>query len=154
MSANTKPIFTLTPKNGFATWTNSNTANVKNDGTGASIGSTGDMVLVYTAGSNGAFVQKVRLIPSANTASTNSTATVARIYRSTQISGATTNTNTHRLDEVACPQQTLDQTTAATNFIEIPLGFALAPNEALLFSMHHVAAANTVWQCIAFVGDY
>lgn len=152
MAANTAPIYTLTPKNGFAAWLSSTTANTKSDGTGT-IGT--DMLLAYTAGASGAFINKVRLNPAGTTAATATTATVARIYRSTLTSGATTGgTNTWQLAEVACPAQTSDQTTTATNFLEVPLGIALAPNETILVSMHHAAASATLWMFNVFASDY
>jgi hypothetical protein len=79
---------------------------------------------------------------------------VARLYLSTVSSGATTSANTHAFAEVACAAQTADQTTQATNFIEIPCGFYIPSTTSLLFSMHHAAAANTAWKLIAFAGSY
>lgn len=151
MAANTKPIFTLTPKNGFAVWTPSITANVKSDGTGT-IGT--DILVAFTAGANGAFVNKVRFIPNASAATTATTATVARVYRSTKTSGSTTNADTFHLDEVALAAQTADQATVANNFLEIQLGVALAANETILVSMHHVPATNTSWHITVFGSDY
>lgn len=151
MAANTSPIFTGTPKNGFNVWTSSTTANTKNDGAGT-IGT--DMLLLYTAGTNGAFIQKVRITISASTASTTTTNTVARVYRSTQTSGATTNANTFRLDEITLPSISADVATSSTNPYEIPLGVALAAGETILVSCHHAAAANSVWQFTAYASDY
>jgi hypothetical protein len=143
--------FAVTPKTGFATWSNSTTANTKNDGTGT-IGT--DILLAFTAGSNGAYIDRVRLHPCGSTAATATTATVGRIYISTQASGATTNANTHLYQEVACPAQTTDQTTAATVPIDIPCGFRIEASGTILFSMHHAAAANTVWEVTVFAMDY
>lgn len=151
MAANTNPIYSKQGNAGNASWLSTTTANTKSDGTGT-IGT--DMLLVFTAGPDGAFVQKLRAAPSGSTAATATTATVLRVYRSTQSSGATTNLNTYRWDEVACPAQTTDQTTTATNVIEIPFGFALAANETILVSMHHAAAANTCWQFHVIGGNY
>ena len=152
MPANTAPIFTLTPKRGGGTWTNSLTANVKNDGTATAIAT--DMLLLYTAGTNGALISKIRMHPAGSTAATATTATVGRVYTSTITSGATTNANTRLWEERACPAQTTDQTTTATNYIEFTAGITLSANETLLFSMHHIAAANTVWEVTVFGGDY
>lgn len=151
MAANFNPIFTLSPNVGSGIWTASLTANVKSDGTGTIAT---DMVVVFTAGANGSFVQKLRATPNGSTAATATTATVLRVYRSTQTSGATTNANTWRLDEIACPAQTTDQTTIATNYLEIPLGFGMNANETMLISMHHAAAANTNWQFNVIGGNY
>lgn len=151
MAAGTSPIYTATPNVGFATWTNSTTANTDSDGTGT-IGT--DILKAYTTGANGSYIQKVRLVPTASTASTATTATVGRVYFSSQTSGATTNANTYRIDEVACPAQTADAPTTANSFIDIPVGMALPASYTILFSMHHAAAANTAWQIIVFAGDY
>lgn len=151
MSANTNPIFSITPNTGMVSWTNSTTANTKSDGTGT-IGT--DILKVFTAGANGAFVEKIRLVPNGSTASTATTATVGRVYRSTKASGSTTNADTFRWDEVPLPSQVVDVATSSTNIIEIPLGFGLAPNETILISMHHAAAANTSWAWHCIGGDY
>lgn len=151
MTAGTTPIYTITPNIGRTTWTSSTTANTKNDGTGT-IGT--DILLAYTAGANGAFISKVRLVPCASTAATATTATVARVYISSITSSSTTNLNTIRWDEVACPSQTADQTTVGTNIIEIPFGIAIPASYTILFSMHAAAAANTVWQCHVIANDY
>lgn len=151
MAANTSPIYTLTPNIGTATWSSSTTANTKNDGSGT-VGT--DILLAFTAGANGSFIQKIRATLGGSVASTASTATVLRAYLSTVNSGSTTNANTFRLDEVACPQQTSDQPTVGTFAVEIPLGIAVPTNRYILVSMHHAAAANTVWQIEVIGGDY
>lgn len=151
MTAGTTPIFTLTPNIGRATWSNSTTANTKNDGTGT-IGT--DILKAYTAGVNGAFISKVRLVPCGSTASTLTTATVARVYISSITSSTTTNTDTYRWDEVVCAAQTTDQATVGTSIIEIPFGIAIPAGYTILFSMHAAAAANTVWQCHVIANDY
>ncbi len=143
--------FTATPKVGFATWTNSTTANTKNDGSGT-IGT--DILLAFTAGSNGSFIDKVRLHPTSTTAATATTATVGRVYLSTQASGATTNVNTHLWQEVALAAQTTDQTTTATVPIDIPMNIRIVANSTILFSMHHAAAANTAWEITVIASDY
>lgn len=147
----TTPAFASTPKRGGCTWTNSTTANTKNDGTGT-IGT--DILLAYTAGSSGAYIDRIRLHPVGSTAATATTATVGRIYISTQASGATTNANTRLWQEVACPAQTTDQTTTATNPLDIPVGIRIASSDTILFSMHHAAAANTAWEVTVIASDY
>lgn len=147
----TTPLWTGTPNIGQGVWTSSTTANTKSDGTGT-IGT--DMLKILTAGGNGSFVNKVRLMPCASAAATATTATVARIYLSTVGSGSTARTDTNLIAEVPCPAQTADQTTTATNQIDIPLGFAIASGDYILFSMHHAAAANTSWSIVGFAGDF
>lgn len=151
MAANTAPIFTTTPAIGAAVWLPATTANTKSDGTGT-IGT--DMLLLETAGTNGSFLNKARFSPCASAAATATTASVIRVYLSTQSSGATTNADTHLIAEVPAPAQTADQTTTATNYIDVPLGFAIPSGISVLFSMHHAAAANTSWKGVVFSGDY
>lgn len=150
MPANTSPIYTLTPKIGLATWTSSSTANTASDGSGT-IGT--NMLLAFTAGSQGSFIQRIRICPCATTSST-LTATVARVFISSITSGATTNANTTRFDEIAFASTSVDQTTSATAFQEIPCGFALTPNWTILVSMSATAAANTLFQFTVLAGDY
>ena len=145
-----QPQFAATPKRNGCTWKNSTTANTKNDGTGT-IGT--DILLAFTAGSSGSFVERIRLHPTGSTAATATTATVGRIYFSTQASGATTHDNTRLWQEVACPAQTTDQTTTATVPIDIPVGIRLAASDTVLFSMHHAAAANTAWEVTVIASD-
>lgn len=151
MAANTAPIYTITPKVKRQVWLPATTANVKSDGSGT-IGT--DMLLLYTAGSNGGYIEKIRITPQAGTAATATTATVARFYTSSVTSGATTNANTTLFQEQAVGSQTADQTTVNINYHDIPCNFALTAGETILFSMHHAAAANTSWGVTAFAGDY
>jgi hypothetical protein len=152
MSANTNPIYTLVPVNTPSIWTASLTANTKSDGTGT-IGT--DMVKAFTAdATNGSFINRLRFNPTASVASTATTATVLRVYLSSVASGATTNANTVLWGEFVLGAQTADQAAGATNSFEIPMGIALAPSQTVLFSMHHSAAANTAWQCMALGGNY
>ena len=151
MAAGTQPIFTATPAIGQAIWLPATTANVKSDGVGT-IGT--DMLLLETSGANGTFFNKIRFSPAASVAATATTASVIRVYISTQSSGATTNANTALIGEIAAPAQTADQTTTATNYLEFPLGFAVPTGYSVLFSMHHAAATNTSWKGVIFSGDY
>jgi hypothetical protein len=152
MPVNNDVLLTGKPQGSRAVWLPATTANTKSDGTGT-IGT--DMLLLCTADSTyGSFVQKVRFNPQASVAATSTTASVIRVYISTQASGATTNANTTLFAEVAAPSQTADQTTTATIPIEIAIGIALKAGESLLFSMHHAAAANTSWGAYVVYGDY
>ena len=145
------PLLGLTPKIGYSILLAGSTANVKSDGAGT-VGT--DIMLAYTAGANGAWIDRIRLNPVATTAATATTATVARIFISSIAAGATANTNTHLWQEAACPVQTADQTVTAISPVDIPGGFRLQANQTILFAMHHVAAANTMWECLVFATDY
>lgn len=150
MAAGTAPIYVATPKDAGVSIT---AANVKNDGTGAGIGT--DIFLLYTAGANGAWIGRVRFVPSGSTASTAITPTVGRVYFSTQTSGATTNANTYRIDEVAISATTADQATVQTGYFEVQVNSFLAAGHTLLVSTHHVPAANTAIHAVLLgSGDY
>jgi hypothetical protein len=144
-------LFGATPKVSGATWVAATTANVKNDGTGT-VGT--DILLAFTAGTSGSYIDRIRLHPVGTTAATATTATVGRIYLSTITSGATTNANTRLWQEVALPAQTTDQTTTATVPTDIPMGIRIAASMTILFSMHHAAAANTMWECTVIGTDF
>jgi hypothetical protein len=128
------------------------TANAKSDGTGT-IGT--DIYKAFQADSvNGSWVERIRLSPYGLVAATATSATVLRIFISSATSGATTATNTWLFQEVAAPAQTTAQTTVATNFIEVPLGFMLDPNYTILVASHIINAANTAWHAIVIGGKY
>lgn len=146
------PTFASTPKVGGCLWTSTTTANTKNDGTATAVGT--DILLAYTAGASGAYIDRVRLQAVASAAASTTTATVARIYLSTVTSGATTNTNTRLWNEIALPAQSADQTTTALFPYDIPMGIRIAASSTILFSMHHAAAANTSWQVTVIASDY
>lgn len=151
MAANTAPIFTDVPVIGAGAWTSSNTANTSSTGSGT-IGTT--MVKLFTAGTDGSFINRIRLSPAGSTAATATTATVARFYVSTVGTSTTAATDTFMFAEVALPAQTTDQTTTATNYVEIPCGFYIPTSYYIHVSMHHAAAANTQWTIIVFGGNY
>ena len=151
MAANTAPIFTDVPLVGAGVWTSSLTANTKSDGAGT-IGT--DMVKLFTAGADGAFVNRIRLSPAASTAATNTTASVARFYVSTVTSGATTRDNTFPFAEVSVASQSADNSTTGVTFFEVPCGFYIPTGYYIHFSMHHAAAANSSWTAIVFGGNY
>lgn len=148
-TANINPIYASVPLNGFASLS---AANVRNSGTGT-IGT--DIFLAFTAGTDGSWVSKARINIAATTAATVSSATVIRLYLSSLGSGATTGgTDTWLIGEVAIPSLTVDQTTTANPFYEIPLGFAIPSGYRVLASTHIVPAANTTHQVIVFGGNY
>jgi len=129
------------------------TANTNSDGTGT-VGT--NMTRLFLADSvNGSYVQRVRFSPSATTAATATSATVIRVYISSITSGVTSPGNNIWLwQEVASPAQTADQTTTATNFIEVPLNFILPAGWTIMASSHIVNAANTSWTGVVIAGNY
>jgi hypothetical protein len=150
MAANTSPIYSIAPILGTATWLPATTANVRSDGTGT-IGT--DMLLLYTADTEGNFIDKIRIVPNASTSTTTS-ATVARIFTSTQSSGATTNANTFRLYDIAIPATTVGNTTIAATPFDIMISQGIPTGQYILVNMSVTAAANTSFQFILFGGKY
>ena len=136
MPANTSPIFTLTPVIEFNNSISG--ANTATDGTGTPV------YLVFTAGTNGSYVQKIRF----RHTSSNATATVARIFINN--GGATTTAaNNVLFDEITIAVNTIVQTAASTNY-ELPLNFALPPNYIIFVTIG--TAANLDATIIG--GDY
>ena len=128
-------------------------ANTNSDGTGNI--TTPTMYVVFTPDpTNGSFLEFVRVMVVASAPATAGAATVIRLYLSSISSGATTSANTHLIYELALPAITADQTTTATNFYDIPMGFAIPAAMYLLASTHIVANANTHNLVTAFGGDY
>ena len=131
-------------------WLPATTANTKSDGTGT-IGT--DMLLLFTAGANCAFIRSVILSPQGS-ANVSTTATVARIYLSTVSSGATTNANTTLYRELALASQSVAHATAATFSLEVAFGFAIPANSTILVSMQNAALASSSWGFYCIGGDY
>lgn len=128
------------------------TALTRSDGSGT-IGT--DMARLFIADPiNGSWVSRVRFSPSGVVAAVATAATVLRVYVSSKSTGGTLQGDTWLIQEVAAPAQTSDQTTTATNFIEVPLNFALPPGYSILASSHVVNSANTNWTAICFGGNY
>jgi hypothetical protein len=136
MPANTAPIFTLIPA---IEWSNTiSGANTATDGTGTPI------YPVFTASTNGSYVQKIRF----RHTSSNATATVARIFINNGGAYATAANNV-LFDEITISTNTLVQTAASVNY-ELPLNFALPPNYILFVTIG--TAANIDATVIG--GDY
>lgn len=148
MAANTVPSFT---KEALISSVLVTAGNTSSQG-GGTIGT--DIFLVATAGADGAFVEKVRLIPTATTAATSTSITVARIFLSTQSSGATTSANTYLYAEAFLTNQSADSSTVAVTAIDMPLGFRLPAGMSILVTNHVAPAANSAWRALAIAGNY
>jgi predicted methyltransferase len=149
MAANVAPIFTKLPINdgvvliGFST---------SSSGAGL-IGAGGDLALVVTAGADGAFISKVRFIPTATTPTATS-ATVLRIYVSTVASGATTTATTVLWEERAVATQNASNSAANVNPVDVALNIPLKPGQSILVAQHVAPAANSSWRALAIGGHY
>jgi len=148
MAANTMPIWTGTAK---ASSVVISAANTRSDGNGT-IGT--DIFLAATIGSNAGFVEAIEFLPHATAAGTSTTATVGRVFWSTQGSGATTSSNTNLIREVVLPSVTAASTSAANPAIAIPIGRAFSADAKILVTMHAAPAANTAWVVTVYFGDY
>lgn len=128
--------------------------NTNSDGTGNI--TTPTMYIVLTAGANGSYVEGVRVFPVASAASTNTVATLIRLYLSSITSGATSNANTAMCaPELAIPIVAADGTTVAIPSYDIMLGFQIPANYTLLASTSEAAAASTGWRVIPVgAGDF
>jgi len=138
MAANTSPIFSLV---GAVEWSTSMTAaNTTSDLT------TGTSYQVFSGGTNGSYVQKIRF----RHQGTNSSATVARVWIN---NGSTTGTATNNTlwDEITIAANTVSQTAAAINY-ELPLNFALPPNYVIYVTIGTAAAGGIKATIIG--GDY
>lgn len=148
MAGNTNPQFT---KQGNIDSVLVTAANTSSQG-GGTIAT--DIFKAFTAdATNGSFVETVRLIPTA-TAPTTTTATVARVFISTQTSGATTNANTFLVAEVTLPAVNADNASAAVYPIDVPLNMRLEAGMTILVTNHAAPAANTAWRALVIGGDY
>lgn len=148
MAANSNPKFT---KNGRVSSVLVTALNASSQG-GGTVGT--DIFLAFTAdATNGSFVERVRLIPTATTPTT-TTATVARVFVSTIASGATTSANTYLVAEITLPAIAADNASTAVIPFDISLGFALPANGTILVTNHAAPAANTAWRAVVIGGDY
>lgn len=152
MPANTSPIFGLTPNIGRTIF--GSAALTKSDGSSGVTGIGTDIFKAFTAGANGSYVEKIRLIPVATTASTATNATTIRIYLSTVTSGVTANTDTTLFQEITAASQTVDHATAGIFFFEVPCDFKINANWTILISVGTINANNSNWEAIVFGMDF
>ena len=136
MPAGIDPIYVSTPKIGFGT--NLTTANTATDGTGT-------VSTLMTAGSNGAFVEKV-VVRHLGT----NVQTVVRIFINNGSTNATA-ANNRLIREVTVPLNNISQT-AASLAIDIPINIPLQAGYSLLATNGTTIAAGLALTTI--YGDY
>ena len=147
-TGNTDPLFIALPLISSVLVTAANTSSQG----GGTIGT--DIFLVETAGADGTFWGILRLIPTA-TAPTTTTATVMRIFFSTQSSGATSSANTYLFQEVTLAAIPADNATTAVTWYDVAINQAVPTGMNLLVTNHAAPAANTAWRAIILKsGDY
>ena len=148
MAQNIAPIFTGVPSVSSVLITAANTSSQG----GGTIGT--DIFLAFQADvTDGSLVSRLRFVPTATTP-TNTTATVLRVFISTQSTGATTSANTWLWAELTAPVIAADNASNAVPVFEIPMNIALEPGQTILVSSHAAPAANTAWRAIVVGGDY
>lgn len=156
MAANTSPIWTLTPKVGWAQIPN-NFANVNTQAPGTiDSGIPAGTALAFSSGVDGSYLQKVRFQFTSTNSTTSSVATTLQIYISTvNTPGNALNiVNTTYLAGVQAAAQTLTAVTTAPYVIEVPLNFAIPASRYILVSQSAAQSANTAWQATVIGGDY
>jgi hypothetical protein len=127
MAANTSPIFSIS---GDIEWGTSalTTQNTAKDGTGT-------VLTVFTADTNGAFVQRIRF----RAAGTN-IATVARVFINNGSDNATASNNI-LYDEITLAATTLSEVAALATY-ELPLNFALPAGYKINVTLGTTVAAG------------
>jgi hypothetical protein len=150
MGANVQPQFTQAGNISSVLF--GGTALATSDGSGGTYGTS--MQIAFTAGANDSYVEAIRILAVASTAATATAATVVRIYVTTTNTGSTSTSNAILIAELALPAITADQTTTATNWYDLPLGFRLASGTYLACSSHIVNNASTNLRAVVFGANY
>ena len=143
MPANTDPIYTLTPEvaNNGTTGMNQLITAAATDYTGIDA----DTSLVFTAGADGSYIQRLRF-----KAGGTNVATVARIYINNGSAPTTASNNTF-YGEVSLPATTAIAT-AATVDIDYPMGFASPGGFRIYVGLATAVAAG--WVVTPIAGNY
>ena len=143
MPANTAPIFSIA---GDAQWTTLMTANNPTHVSGST------SYLVFTAGTNGSYVQKIRFRHYSITINSNNTnATVARVWINNG-SDVTVPANSTLFDEITIAAMTYSASAAQVNY-ELPLNFALPPSYRIFVTLG--TAPNAAgWSITVIGGEY
>lgn len=149
MAANINPIYSIvghvessaSPSNNAGVVVGP-TANTAQDGSAT----TGNYK-VFTAGTNGSYLQKIRFRPVLSPA-----ATVARIFINN--GGSSSSANTWLYDEITLPAVTVSST-AASSVFELPLNFALPASYTLYTTFGtSTGSAGTGYSVVTVAGDY
>lgn len=138
MTANTTPIFTLTPKIQSASISSAQTAL---DGTTAT--------LIYTAGSNGGMVNSMK-VKSITTTQTSAAATLRIWVNNSSSSGSAA--NNYLIKEYTLGAVTASSTASTINY-EFPLNIQL-PASYTIYAAIATMAGSTTWQLTCDGGDY
>lgn len=147
MPANTAPIFTVTPKiawgttNPIGTVAVTSTASTSFDGTTSA-------VLLYTAGANGGFAQKIIM----EAGGTNATVSVARVFMNNGSTNATA-ANNSLIMQYTLPTTTVSNVNALAH-IEIPLMLQIPAGYRIYILISSSANLTGGWYTSVVAGDY
>lgn len=142
--ANTSPTFTITPQ---TTWGKVSGVDSSTDGTDA------DVVLVYTAGSSGAYIRRLICQPRSTSGSTTTSAAAIRVYLNNG-SSVGTGTNNVLIREISVPAISVNTAaTAAAIGTDIPLNMQLKASYKIYIGITAMAA-NTNWDITTDAADY
>jgi hypothetical protein len=145
MAANTAPIYSIV--GAIDSTATNNTGTVSGPTANTALDGSGTLIKLFTAGTNGSYIQKIRFRPVGSPA-----ATVARVFISS--SSTTSATATWLYDEITLPAVTLSQT-AASSVFELPLNFAIDPSYLLYVTFGtSTGSAGTGYSIVAIAGDY
>lgn len=148
MPANTSPIFTVS---GDISWGSTNPiTNAVTGTTGAGVfdGTNANTVLVFTAGTNGAFVQKLVL-----EAGGSNIASVLRVHINNGSTNSTAANNTLYM-QYSLPVTTTDND-AAISHLEVPLNIQLPASYRIYVTIGAASATLTGgWYITAVGGEY
>jgi hypothetical protein len=143
MPANTAPIFSILGAVEFTTVMNAaNTGHVSGN----------TSYIVFTGGTNGSYLQKIRFRHIPNTATANAATTVARVWLNNG-NDRTVASNSTLFDEITIANNTTSSVAASTNY-ELPLNFAVPPNYAVYVTLGTAPTAGTFIQATCIGGDY
>lgn len=141
MPANTSPIFSV---QGDIQWATATNAIVQSGNTTTDL-TTGTIYPVFTGGTNGSYIQRIRF----RHLGTN-VATVARVWINNGLTTGTAANNT-LWDEITLATNTVSQVAAAINY-ELPLGFALPATYRIYVTLGTAVAAG--FKVTVIGGDY
>jgi hypothetical protein len=162
MSANTAPLFALTPNIGTVKIA---TTSFVAQSDGASTGATTNLMYsCFASGANGSILYRVRFTPVASAAAVNTVATCLRDYLSTvstavtsgqgSVAGATTNANTNLIGEITAPILSAANSINPATYFDITFNLFLPTGRWILVSQHIAQTTNQSWQATAVGGDY
>jgi len=151
MTANIDPIYS---RAGDVQGVEITAGNTKSDGSGT-IG-TDIFQAAQVDTNNGGFVQAVEFWPTATANATATTATVGRVFISSQANANTSTSaaNTHPVGEVSLASQTADSSTNPVFPVVVPINRALPPGYTVLVTNHVIPATNTKWKAVVRMGKY